>query len=102
MREEDKMKIIITSNVKIAGVFEPPIELDFETRDITVVEVLRRLSETCGAIEFLRKDGGMGNDIQELFVNGKSVFGIEKGIESKLANGDGVFLLLTLQLLGGG
>lgn len=102
IREEGNMKIIITSNVKVAGVFEPPVELDFDAEDITIAEALMRLSETCGSIEFLRKDGALGNDIQELFVNGKSVFGIEKGIQSKLADGDGVFLLLSLQLLGGG
>jgi hypothetical protein len=96
------MKIIVDSNLYIPKVFEPPIELNFEGGTITLKDVLERLANICMSVQFLKNNGELGFDVDELLLNRKNYFSLEQGLLTSLQEGDRVRVEIYMEPLGGG
>lgn len=97
-----RVKVTVDSNLHVSNIFEPPVELHFESEIATVEEVLERLENMCGSIQFLGKDGELGHEVDELLINGENYLKIAGGLKAPLKEGDRVKVEIHMELLGGG
>ncbi len=96
------MKVILDSNLHISKVLEPPLELNFEGKAITLKGILESLANRCASIEFLTKDGEYGRDVDEMYINDKNYLYLQQGLQACLKEGDRVRVEINMEQLGGG
>jgi len=96
------LKVVIDSNLMIGNLFEPPVELVFRGDIITIKDVLERLGNICESVQFLRKDGDLGNDVDEVFINDENYITLKRDINTYLKEGDKVTVNIYYEILGGG
>ena len=96
------MKVVIESNLTIGNIFEPPVELVFQSEIITIKDVLERLGNICESVQFLRKDGDLGNDVDEVIVNDENYITLKRDLNTYLKEGDRVTVNIYYEILGGG
>ena len=95
------MKVIVDSNLLIQHVFEPPVELGFDGGRVTLLDLLKKVDSLCMSVQLLA-DAEPGDDIRNIFVNGKNYFSLPKGLGTVLNDGDKVNLEIYMEPLGGG
>jgi len=96
-----KTKVRVESNLRITNVFEPPFEIEFQEEENTLQDVLQRLSAMFPYLKFMEK-GGMGDDLRNLFLNGKSHFSFNEGLRKKINEGDTILVAAYMDPLAGG
>lgn len=95
------MKVIVDSNFVIKNVFEPPVELPFKGITFTLRDLLEKVDDMCASIQLL-KDGELGDDVRNIFLNGKDHFSLPKRLGTPLKEGDRVNVEIYMEPLGGG
>ena len=96
------MEITVESNLRIQGMFEPPINLTFDGSHISLLDVLTSLQKMCKSIELVNKNNELGDDIDEVFVNEKRHFVSRMPAGCILSDGDRVKIEIGFAPLGGG
>ena len=92
------MKVIVRSNIKIYGVFEPLVKIELEGAKSTLRHLLEFIQDrTGGSLEFIT-DGEIGSDVQAVLINDKEYH----QLDTALANGDEVAVVIEMAPLGGG
>ncbi len=95
------MKVILESNLSIANIFEPPLELRFNKHTCSLRDFIQKVGDMVTPIQ-LMKDGQIGDDLRNIMVNGKDYFFLSKGLDTMLKDGDRVNLEIYMEPLGGG
>lgn len=101
-QEGQIVKIIVESNLTVRNILEPPLTLRYEGEIVTIKDVLKTLAKKCSSVEFLNKEGKLGEDLKEIFVNGKSFFTLTGGLNVCLKEGDNVRIEVAINPIGGG
>ena len=96
-----KIKVKVDSNLRIKNVFEPPLEVELKGDDNTLKDVLGKLSEMYPYLRFMEK-GEMGDDLRNLYLNGKNHFSFSEGLKRKVLEGDTVHVEAYMDPLAGG
>lgn len=96
-----KVKVMVDSNLRIKNVFEPPLEIELRPDASTLQDVLERLYEMYPYLKFI-DNGEMGDDLRNLFLNGKSHFSFSKGLKKEIKDGDTVHVEAYMDPLAGG
>ncbi|HNS13878.1 MAG TPA: hypothetical protein PKM08_00965 [Syntrophorhabdaceae bacterium] len=96
-----KIKVKVESNLRIANVFEPPLDMELQDGENTLQDVLQRLYEMYPYLRFIDK-GEMGDDLRNLYLNGKSHFIFSEGLKRKVNEGDTVRVEAYMDPLAGG
>jgi molybdopterin converting factor small subunit len=96
-----KVKVMVDSNLRINNVFEPPLELELRANANTLQDVLEKLYEMYPYLKFIDK-GEMGDDLRNLFLNGKSHFSFSEGLKKEIKDGDTVHVEAYMDPLAGG
>lgn len=94
-------KIRVESNLRIANVFEPPFEIEFQGHENTLQDVLERLSTQFPHLRFMER-GGMGDDLRDLLLNGESHLTFDEGLRREINEGDTVVVEAYMDPLAGG
>lgn len=94
------MKVILTSNLLIRGIFEPPLAWYFEGEAILLRALLQRAQDMLGSLRIMEQ-GEAGDDVRDILINGEHYFA--KGRSGAvLKDGDRVELHIYMDPLGGG
>lgn len=96
-----KIKVKVESNLRIANIFEPPLDMELQDGENTLQDVLQRLYEMYPYLRFIDK-GEMGDDLRNLYLNGKSHFIFSEGLKKKVNEGDTVRVETYMDPLAGG
>jgi len=96
-----KIKVKVESNLRIANIFEPPLDMELQDGENTLQDVLQRLYEMYPYLRFIDK-GEMGDDLRNLYLNGKSHFIFSEGLKKKVNEGDTVRVEAYMDPLAGG
>jgi len=96
-----KIRVKVESNLRIANVFEPPLDMELQDGENTLQDVLQRLYEMYPYIRFIDK-GEMGDDLRNLYLNGKSHFIFSEGLKKRVNEGDTVRVEAYMDPLAGG
>jgi hypothetical protein len=96
-----KIKVKVESNLRIANVFEPPLDMELQDGENTLQDVLQRLYEMYPYLRFIDK-GEMGDDLRNLYLNGKSHFIFSEGLKKRVNEGDTVRVEAYMDPLAGG
>lgn len=96
------MNVIVDSNLHISDEFVPPLELHFQKETTTIKDLLLDLAERCQSMELLTEDGLLGQDVEEMSINGEDFFVLKKGVNTCLHKGDRVNLQFRVVQLSGG
>lgn len=96
-----KVKIKIDSNLRINKVFEPPLDMELQEGKNTLQDVLQKLYKLYPYLKFIDK-GEMGDDLRNLYLNGKSHFTFSEGLMKKVNEGDIVHVEAYMDPLAGG
>jgi len=92
---------MISRNLLIHKVLEPPVELTFENNEVTLKNTLESLANLSSSIEFPKKDGSVGHDVDEMLINGKKYLTWKQGLKTSLKDGDKVRVEIFLEVLCG-
>jgi len=96
-----KIKVKVESNLRIANVFEPPLDMELQDGENTLQDVLQRIYEMYPYLRFIDK-GEMGDDLRNLYLNGKSHFIFSEGLKKRVNEGDTVRVEAYMDPLAGG
>ncbi|MBP6942010.1 MAG: MoaD/ThiS family protein [Syntrophorhabdaceae bacterium] len=96
-----KIRVKVESNLRIANVFEPPLDMELQDGENTLQDVLQRLYEMYPYLRFIDK-GEMGDDLRNLYLNGKSHFIFSEGLKKRVNEGDTVRVEAYMDPLAGG
>ncbi len=96
------MRVLVDSNITVKNIFEPPVELNFkEDRATTLKDVLLEIGKQCSVVQLVR-DGGLGEDVRNIFLNGTDYFSLPNRLATLLNEGDKVEIEIYMEPLGGG
>lgn len=97
------MRIVVDSNIKIVGKFEPPCAVEIDSPRITLGDLLRRVQEMVPSISVIMKGSGRwGEDLRKIILNGREVYMSDENLNFLLEDGSSVYLEFYLGPLGGG
>ncbi len=94
------MEIEVNANFKLHGIFDPPCHFTFPKR-MTLKELLQCLDTRWASVHLMNNDE-LGDDVSEVFINGKRHFDLPGGLETKLREQDRIRIELYMAPLGGG
>ena len=95
------MRVSIDANFTLKGVFETPVQWSFQRSGVTLRELLKEIDQRVHSITIFR-DNDLGDDIEEIWLNGKRFFSLGKKLETPLKDGDELKIALYMAPLGGG
>jgi len=95
------MKVIVDSNIIIKNAFEPPVELHLKDQCATLKDVLKAIDQRCAVIQLL-KDGELGEDVRNIFLNGTDYFSLPERLGTIMNEDDKVEIEIYMEPLGGG
>ena len=95
------MRVSVDANFTLKGVFETPVQWSFQRSEVTLRELLKEIDQRVHSITIFR-DNDLGDDIEEIWLNGKRFFSLGKKLETPLKDGDKLKIALYMAPLGGG
>ena len=95
------MEIKVDTNFKLTGVFDPPLHMFLDQKNVTLKELLERLDSLWKSVHILH-DGELSDDIEELCLNGQRHFSLPNHLNTPLKDKDHVWIELYMAPLGGG
>ncbi len=95
------MRVSVDANFTLKGVFETPVQWSFKRSKVTLRELLKEIDQRVHSITIFR-DNDLGDDIEEIWLNGKRFFSLGKKLETPLKDGDKLKIALYMAPLGGG
>jgi molybdopterin converting factor small subunit len=96
-----KITVRIDSNLQIKNIFEPPLQMDLQDGENTLMDVLKKLSGMYPYLKFIEREE-MGDDLRHLYLNGVSHFTFPEGLKKKINEGDTVLVEAYMDPLAGG
>jgi len=96
-----KITVRVDSNLQIKNIFEPPLQMDLQDGENTLMDVLQKLSGMYPYLKFIER-GEMGDDLRHLYLNGESHFSFPEGLKKKINEGDTVLVEAYMDPLAGG
>lgn len=94
------MKVTVDSNLRIQNSFEPPIQMELALDKNALQDVLQTLSEMVPCLSLIDQ-GGMGEDLRHLYLNGRSHFSFSEGLKKKINEGDTILVEAYLEPIDG-
>ena len=95
------MKVSVDANFTLKGIFETPLTLSFQSPRVTLRDALREIDRCVHAIT-LFQNHDLGDDIEEVWLNGKRFFSLREKLDTRLKDGDALKIALYIAPLGGG
>ncbi len=96
-----EMRVSVDANFTLKGIFETPVKMSFRRSGVTLREVLKEIDRKVHSITIFRDDE-LGDDIEEIWLNGDRFFSLGKKLETPLKDGDKLKIALYMAPLGGG
>jgi len=96
-----KIKVKVTSNLRIKNTFEPPFEMELEVGENNLKDILQKLSDMYSPLKFIER-GEMGDDLRHVYVNEESHFSFSEGLNRKINEGDTIMVEAYMDPLAGG
>lgn len=95
------VNVLVDANFTIIGRFTPPLTIDLEESNATLKNLLLLIQEMVPHINVLN-NSEFGDDIEDILLNGTSIFTIPDPLSVSLKAGDAIYIRFTNAPLGGG
>lgn len=95
------MEVFIDANFTLRGIFETPCKMFLPSTHVTLKTLLKKIDTLLHSVTIFREEE-LGDDISEVWLNGKNFFSLKKRLNTPLRDGDNVKIELYMAPLGGG